>query len=787
MRVLKAPSALLPAAMLFLTVTVAAAKDAPPTDCRILTQYWPLWSALSPHPWTDEDIRERAFFPTQEILAALRAVPLDKPLPVSFGEGQQYYRPWEPKPDQLAAYAEPAFAYELGYFTQAISGFDKVVKDTSSPFRAAAAYSAARASFRAGMFDEGVRRIDALLRDETLSEFEHAAATLIGRMRYGTSALPLAAARLAEVSRFMTAPTAAICPPDRASEELTKPLPLTLQGYETILKLRRAAEADIWLADETPEPDRDQRWPLPHYDRAAAAMAARDPVIDALAALVAPWPYHTPGQAGSRDAILNPTLLDHARQQWRKSRNPLWALAVAEHSRDPADGAVIAEAVTAVRAWPGLTATARAALTWRLVAQRVRILYQAGRADEGIAALDSLTREDRRALTRRDRVPDIATASKTILDDGVRWFVARADLEAARHWAITVGQATGIPVSEELKPALAQSVDDLYNHPIVGLRPVDGLIELGWARALFDLMPPKALVEFARHPRLAPDDRRALVGAAIAQAYAQRRWADIRAWLPDLRLAQPSLAPDIDRIERTWWPPKQRHLITMLLLRNPGLVARPSWARPPGGEDHYSILTDSLRDGPARPGDWNAFDRENPRDGNWWCSADPAVFRSEAADSLIFASIPFGPYLVFDIDAAAREALPPPRSSDPNDPYWKQSRQAEEQQKAKVLAVIPLLKPMDPQTPTTPGRWGDASERLTKDVLAWARDEGVVTRWLEGDDLLAEALHRAVMATRYSCRVDNGPWSRAAYQELHRRFSHSPWSAKTPYWFGVIQ
>ncbi|HEX9736628.1 MAG TPA: hypothetical protein VGG06_32080 [Thermoanaerobaculia bacterium] len=52
------------------------------------------------------------------------------------------------------------------------------------------------------------------------------------------------------------------------------------------------------------------------------------------------------------------------------------------------------------------------------------------------------------------------------------------------------------------------------------------------------------------------------------------------------------------------------------------------------------------------------------------------------------------------------------------------------------------------------------------------------------DPRLPEALHRVVRATRYGCdRGTYGEISRAAFERLHRDFSHSPWTQKTPYWF----
>ena len=63
-------------------------------------------------------------------------------------------------------------------------------------------------------------------------------------------------------------------------------------------------------------------------------------------------------------------------------------------------------------------------------------------------------------------------------------------------------------------------------------------------------------------------------------------------------------------------------------------------------------------------------------------------------------------------------------------------------------------------------------------VLGWAKAH-------PDDPRLPEALHYFVRATRYGC-VDKsiGPYSREAFDLLHRRYPQSEWTKKTPYWYG---
>jgi hypothetical protein len=66
---------------------------------------------------------------------------------------------------------------------------------------------------------------------------------------------------------------------------------------------------------------------------------------------------------------------------------------------------------------------------------------------------------------------------------------------------------------------------------------------------------------------------------------------------------------------------------------------------------------------------------------------------------------------------------------------------------------------------------------LGKIVLTWARKHP--------DDARApEALHRVVRATRFGCGDDQtAEVSRSAFRLLHQRYSASPWTKRTPYWF----
>lgn len=72
---------------------------------------------------------------------------------------------------------------------------------------------------------------------------------------------------------------------------------------------------------------------------------------------------------------------------------------------------------------------------------------------------------------------------------------------------------------------------------------------------------------------------------------------------------------------------------------------------------------------------------------------------------------------------------------------------------------------------------GAAPGYISQQVIQWANGT-------PGDPRVPEALHLAVMTTRFGCTDDQtGRWSKAAFDVLHRKYPNSTWAKKTPYWF----
>jgi tetratricopeptide (TPR) repeat protein len=95
----------------------------------------------------------------------------------------------------------------------------------------------------------------------------------------------------------------------------------------------------------------------------------------------------------------------------------------------------------------------------------------------------------------------------------------------------------------------------------------------------------------------------------------------------------------------------------------------------------------------------------------------------------------------------------------------------------ELLFLSPTEKETAKQQWSTLGALGAAPNYISQNVIQWANRT-------PADPRVPEALHLAVMTTRFGCTDKNsGRWSKAAFDVLHRKYAGSTWAKKTPYWF----
>lgn len=731
--------------------------------------------------WPQRAIEAADPFPAREMIAAIAALKDRTPPKGELLSFEMYVPPGGPQPPYEYTYDEAAGHYRARNFAEAMPLFDAIVSDKRSPYRAAAAYSAARAALMRGRYEDGIGRLDRLIDDPQLVEFRAAALKLVGTLQYQHGSAPLIAARFAQIAYLVSASPQMVC------------------RYPALVPVIAEARDDLaWLeSQKSPDPREATRDPPISY--VMDSLAPSMPYVDLLRVTGSPTPYdHDFGWADDLSFIAPPEsrlrghiqrmrdrpnegaydsspvsarakeLTAHARARWKATRNVLWAFALAGRSADVADVAIVREALASLATKPATPEQRLSNLFLRrhLTAQGARILLMAGHADQAIALL-------REQLTTIKHIKDIEFpgwyrgsdtgrwSTSFVLNGGVRWLLQRRDLAGARKWAkdaAAVLDADSNLFGLKLRPdvqlevLLAVSPAELVTATLA-----EGRTSYGGGEALFavaDLLPAKTLVNMSAEPRVARDIRRALLAAGWTRLHLLGRDDEARALLPRVRELFPELAGDIDDIANAWFSFTRDHAITRMLLRAPGFLPRSRWFKP--GRLQQGIF---------------AIDGQNPSDGNWWCPLDLSLLKTEMlfeyyAHPLRTPSLHVGRY-------GSYTSLP------------QSNRAAAVAQADQLIAWHPLFKAMDNPELEALSRIESGPKLLSERAVAWASWSNWLT-WVSGfDKHLPETLHLAVRSTRYGCRRNgpHGTYSRTAFEYLHDHYPSSEWTKKTPFWF----
>jgi hypothetical protein len=246
------------------------------------------------------------------------------------------------------------------------------------------------------------------------------------------------------------------------------------------------------------------------------------------------------------------------------------------------------------------------------------------------------------------------------------------------------------------------------------------------ATVLTQGIPTRILAQAASSPRLPESLRRQVAQAAWVRAILLNDQTVARQLAPVLSTLSPDLAPDL-KSYLTANDSSRLFSAIFLILHRPEL--------------HPYISAGVGRETP--PGHMDSFH------DNWWCSF-----------------------------AAAKDA-------DDWGNYFSRYTQME----SPLMSFYYGQKLFYPdflteaETKTAESEWAAALKLdtapnwLASQVLAFAKSN-------PNDPRVPEALHYVVRATHLGCADSNSPrYSKAAFQLLHYRYPHNPWTAKTPYWY----
>ncbi len=305
---------------------------------------WDTWRVLLHQDWSPADRVRPGWSDTEAMIRAAQQAPLDTDYQPSETELTENYVPQaQATTEQQNAYATAAMMFHAGSMRAAIAAFDAIASSSTSPYAAAAAYSAARAALDIGDFADGISRVGRIIADPAMQDMHKAAHHLVSTIAYQTGASPLIAARFADLTHLLLAPREHRC---RNTELYT-------------LMKEANTDLDYIFRDTFPTNRFDNLPPWSRHTRdILASVAQYDPVADLIQVLAAPTPFNRNGawiepfypeavpypgfsledQASVAGADENgPARTAHARERARETGNPLWAYALAIRTTDPAD------------------------------------------------------------------------------------------------------------------------------------------------------------------------------------------------------------------------------------------------------------------------------------------------------------------------------------------------------------------------------------------------------------------------------------------------------------------
>ena len=674
---------------------------------------------------------------------------------------------------QYEAYRKAATLYWNGELAAALSAFDTIVADSSSPYRAASAYSAARATLRRGEWADGIDRIARVIADPEFEEFSLPARDLVGTLAYHTNIAELVAAKYAQEMQALLAPALGDDADDASGWEGRELADLdwflslyrssAYSGTPTVLDglARHDRRFDLLRALAAPTPFQEQiyggfRWSYPLARLARNGTLAWDesaPYAD----------FHSLGALAAWSSADGRALTDHARAEWMRTGNLLWGLALARRTDSASDGPLLAAMLAKAGALPDGTAAACAKqpLVLLLLSQAVRLAVTDGRPGDGQHLIDGYRDYLVPPVTGiQQYFPDARMALRTsaAIEAPIVYYLRRGDLLRARDWQARmrtyVGDAVGeqwhVLLATDYSAAWAWTSDDPLQRGI-------GLMTLNSA---FDMLSISRMVEIARLRTTPEPARRALIGASWVRSFAMGRVRQRDALLPDMRASFPELTGDLERVEQSRSPDEGRFRIAAILLANPGLGIYPSRLH------EYASYLDRAKFSHAVPRDIRAIDAGNPNDGNWWCPLLEDRLRTELASG----------FFLWPTMTAIR---------DEDDRYPEATSSQKLEIADRLIAHHPLLHGVDRTELAALANVDSGPAMLSRAVFEWMDRAPRGSRTAAERNEIAAALHDVVRSTRYGCRRSGSTAaiSREAYRRLHSAYPDSEWAHRTPYWF----
>ena len=244
------------------------------------------------------------------------------------------------------------------------------------------------------------------------------------------------------------------------------------------------------------------------------------------------------------------------------------------------------------------------------------------------------------------------------------------------------------------------------------------------AKILNEQTPIDLLLDAARRESLPQPMRCEVAMSAWVRSILLSDEKAARSLAPILQDLAPELRPPLQAYLDASDPRARTFAAVFLILRNPGM--RP-YAQIGFGRETPVNKIDNFRD-------------------NWWCSFAPAPE----------PSVP-GYYRNASIMGEPLRELY--RDGPPQAQFLSPGERARGQREWSELAKLP-----------------PAPDYLAAQTIDWVKSN-------PGDPRAPESLHLAVRATRYGCSDQKTPFSKQAFDLLHKQYPDSEWARKTKYWY----
>jgi len=572
-----------------------------------------------------------------------------------------------------------------------------LTSDAPALARADREYQRAAAHFYAGQFPDAVKAFRAIANDST-SPWRTIAPYLVARalVRQGTIGGPDGSGDPAALQQADEVLGAILR--DRSRRDIHD----AARGLRTFLRVKRAPTAVLHeTVGDLLRPEAASRFAERLADVEYLRRRAPSPTAENEDALRAP-----PDVADFFDWVdhfgetTDPEAVDHILSRWDATQSDAWLVAAMtalppDHPRVPE---FLERAATVGVASPAFATTAF---------HQARLLIRTGNLVDARQVLD-------RALAQ----PSLPIGT-TNLFKSARLLTARSLDDFMR---------------DAVRSRVAPPPDLLAESPEV--RMAKDVLDRDVIDQLNEALPLSLLRRIADRPELPHVARTDLRLAVFTRAFLLDDLSTVRALVPDLMKADPTITSAIERFPALD-DDRLRDEFVVLLLRTPGL--RPF------------VPASSFRD-PWWRGPLSLRAISGLRD-NWWCSMSDAPRREQF----------FGPFT----------------------PGRRASRFSEAQRglHADDTRLPPLVFLSDDERSEADTEWealtqvDTAPNELGRRGLDWARRN-------PDDPRVPEVLHRIVQAVRLGCTdPSSGAFAKSAFELLHSRYGKSPWAARTPYWY----